>query len=99
MLIGRILFLEGAPVVSQLNPMHIGADVEAQLRNDLMAEMGAIKNYNAAIEFMVPLGDTGSRELLISILKDEEVHLDWLEAQLDQIAQMGLQNYLAQQVE
>jgi bacterioferritin len=79
--------------------MHIGADVEAQLRNDLMAEMGAIKNYNAAIEFMVPLGDTGSRELLISILKDEEVHLDWLEAQLDQIAQMGLQNYLAQQVE
>jgi bacterioferritin len=98
-LIGRIIFLEGLPIVSNLNPLHIGADVENQLHNDRAAEVGAVKNYNETIELVFDLGDNGSRELLDSILKDEEAHLDWLEAQLDQIAQMGLQNYLAQQVE
>ena len=97
-LIGRILFLEGTPVVCKLNELHIGADVAAQLQNDDHAEDGAIKMYNAAIRQAVELGDNGSRELFESILKDEEAHIDWLEAQLDQIKQMGVPIYLAEQL-
>lgn len=96
-LIARILFLEGLPVVSKLLPMHIGATVEEQLHNDQAAEVGAVKAYNEGIRLCVELGDNGSRALLESILSDEEEHLDWIEAQLDQIAQMGLQNYLVEQ--
>jgi len=97
-LIGRILFLEGKPVVSELNQIHIGETVDAQLQNDLEAEAGAIKSYNEAIRLCLELGDGGSRELIEANLHDEENHLDWLEAQLDQINQMGLQNYLQVQV-
>jgi bacterioferritin len=97
-LIARILFLEGQPIVSKLNPLNIGADVEAQHKYDLAAEQGAIKAYNNGIQLAVEVGDNGTRELLEAILKDEEDHLDWLEAQLDQIQQMGIQNYLAAQV-
>jgi bacterioferritin len=97
-LIGRILFLEGQPVVSQLNKIDIGAAVEAQLKYDLEAEAGAIKAYNDGIRLCLELGDNGSRELIDANLHDEEEHLDWLEAQLDQINQMGLQNYLLAQL-
>jgi len=97
-LIARLLFLEGIPVVSSLNPMHIGANVEEQLKNDLSAEYGAVKGYNAGIRLAVEAGDNGSRELFESILKDEEEHVDWLEAQRDQISQMGLGDYLGEQV-
>lgn len=97
-LIGRLLFLEGQPVVSQLNKISIGATVEAQLKNDLAAEAGAIKAYNDGIRLCLDLGDNGSRELIEDNLEDEEEHLDWLEAQLDQINQMGLQNYLLAQL-
>ena len=97
-LIGRILFLEGKPVVSELNQIHIGEAVDAQLQNDLEAEAGAIKSYNEAIRLCLELGDGGSRELIEANLHDEEDHLDWLEAQLDQINQMGLQNYLQAQI-
>jgi len=97
-LIARILYLEGTPVVSTLNPMHIGADVEAMHKNDWDAEAGAIKAYNDAIRLAVEVADNGTRELLDGILKDEEAHIDWLEAQLDQIRQMGIQNYLTEQI-
>jgi bacterioferritin len=97
-LIGRILFLEGKPIVSELNPLHIGETVEDQLSNDLDAEAGAIRAYNEAIRLFFELGDGGSRELIEANLHDEEEHLDWLEAQLDQIKQMGLQNYLQAQL-
>jgi bacterioferritin len=93
-LIARILFLEGLPIVSELKKMNIGATVDAQLKNDWEAEEGAIKAYNDGIKLCLELGDNGSRELIDANLKDEEDHLDWLEAQLDQIKQMGLQNYL-----
>lgn len=96
-LIGRILFLEGKPVVSQLNKISIGATVEEQLKNDLAAELGAIKGYNDGIKTCLEVGDGGSRELIEDNLEDEEEHLDWLEAQVDQIAHMGLQNYLLSQ--
>lgn len=98
-LIARILFLEGTPEVSTLNAIHIGADTEIQLKNDHLAEAGAVKAYNAAVRQAADLHDNTTREMLESILKDEEAHIDWLEAQLDQIKQMGIQNYLAQQVE
>lgn len=97
-LIARLLFLEGIPIVSSINPIHIGATVEEQLKNDLSAELGAVKAYNAGIRIAVEVADNGSRELLESILKDEEEHLDWLEAQMDQISQMGLGDYLGEQV-
>jgi bacterioferritin len=97
-LIGRILFLEGIPTVDRLNSLHIGPDVTAQVKNDQVAEAGAVRSYNDAIAQAVLAGDNGTRELLESILKDEETHIDRLEAQLDQIKQMGIQNFLAQQM-
>ena len=97
-LIGRLLFLEGLPVVSNLNAMHIGADVQAQFRYDQQAELGAVQQYNKAVRLCVEEGDNGTRAILEGILQDEENHIDWLEAQLDQIAQMGYQNYLTEQV-
>ena len=96
-LIGRIIFLEGIPIVSELKSIHIGANVSAQLKNDLASEVGAVKAYNDGIRLTVEAGDNGSRELLESILKDEENHTDWLETQHDQIEQMGIQNYLSEQ--
>ena len=96
--IGRILFLEGLPVVSELNKIHIGEDVEAHHKNDWEAESGAIQAYNEAIKLAVEGGDNGTREMLESILKDEEYHIDWIEAQLDQIKQMSIQIYLAEQL-
>jgi len=98
-LIGRLLFLEGIPVVSALKKINIGADVVAQIKNDLSAEWGAVKNYNEVIRVCVEVGDNGTRELLEAILTDEEDHVDWLEAQRDQIDQMGIQNYLVEQVD
>jgi bacterioferritin len=98
-LIGRILFLEGTPTVSKLNKIAVGANVEEQLKNDRAAEDGAIKAYNDGIRLCGELGDNGTRELIASNLQDEEKHIDWLEAQLDQISQMGLQNYLLSQAD
>jgi bacterioferritin len=98
MLIGRILFLEGTSTVSKINPMHIGNTVEDQLNHDHEAEAGAVANYNNAIQKAGELGDNGTRDLLTCILRDEEAHIDWLEAQKDQIAQMGNQLYLSLQV-
>ena len=96
--IGRIIFLEGLPVVSELNPLHIGADVLGQLKSDLGAEQGAVKAYNDAVKLAAEVGDNGTRVMLEGILKDEEDHLDWLETQLDQIEQMGIQLYLVEKV-
>jgi len=98
-LIGRILFLEGKPIVSNLNKINIGATVDAQHKNDHEAEEMAIKAYNDAIKLAVEVGDNGTRDLLEEILEDEEEHIDWIETQLDQIEQMGLQVYLGEQLE
>jgi bacterioferritin len=97
-LIARVLFLEGTPIVSKLNKINIGAEVETQHANDLKSEQGAIQAYNESINLAVQVGDNGTRELLEHILKDEEAHIDWIEAQLDQIKQMGIQNYLVEQL-
>lgn len=98
-LIERTLFLDGMPIVTKLSPISIGGDVKSQLEKDLAAELGAVKAYNEGVQLCVEVGDNGTRELLESILKDEEDHVDWLEAQLDQIGQMGIQNYLVEQID
>lgn len=98
-LIARILFLEGTPVVTKLDKISIGADVEKQHKNDWKAEEGAIKAYNATIKLAADLRDNGTRDLLQSILNEEENHIDWIEVQLDQIKQLGIQNYLVEQTE
>jgi bacterioferritin len=97
-LIARILFLDGRPIVSDLNKVHIGAEVPKMHSNDLKAEEVAIKGYNESIRLSMEVGDNGTRELLETILKDEEDHIDEIEAQLDQIKQMGPQNYLVEQI-
>ncbi|MEW6197676.1 MAG: bacterioferritin [Planctomycetota bacterium] len=97
MLIARILFLEGTPKVDKLNKIKIGADVAKQLAADLQAEQGALKMYNAAVKLADQVKDAPTRNLLEQIARDEDEHIDWLEEQNDQIAQMGLELYLANQ--
>ncbi len=96
-LIGRILFLEGLPVVSKLNQIKIGADVEKQLKNDHAAEEDAIKSYNEAIKFAGEVNDFATREVLEKILNDEDRHIDKIEELQDQISQMSLQIFLGRQ--
>ena len=97
-LIARILFLEGTPIVSNLKQIFIGPDVPKMHENDHSAEEVAIRGYNATIRMAVEVGDNNTKILLESILKEEEDHIDWIEGQLDQIKQMGLQTYLAEQI-
>lgn len=97
-IIERILYLEGRPNVSKLNPINIGKDVEAQFRSDYESEKSAVKAYNDSIKACVDAADNGTRELFRANLLDEEGDVDWLEAQMDQIKQMGIQTYLSQQV-
>jgi bacterioferritin len=97
-LIGRILFLEGSPTVSRLNQINIGKNVAEMVANDEGAEATAVRMYNDAIRKAVEARDDGTRDLLTKILNDEEEHLDWNEQQREQIAQMGIENYLASQV-
>ncbi len=96
-LISRIIFLESTPTVSKLNAIHIGADVHKQLQNDLAAEMVAVRGYNEAIHLADEVDDAATRSMLEEILRDEDAHVDYLEEQRDQIAQMGVQIYLATQ--
>lgn len=98
-LIQRIVFLEGTPVVSKLNPMKIGATVPEMITNDQEAEIDAVHAYNKAIALAHEVNDQASVDLLIRILKMEEGHEDWAEVQNAQIEQMGLANYLTNQTE
>ncbi len=96
-LIARILFLEGIPIVSDLKKMHIGAEIPKQLKNDHALEMDAIKAYNEAIVLAGEVGDFATRELLEGILKQEDEHIDQIEAFTDQINQMTLAVFLSTQ--
>jgi len=93
--IARILFLEGTPTVSKLNDIHVGADVPKQIANDLQGEYDAVKHYNAVIALCGAEGDSTTREMLEDIEKEEEGHIDTLEAFGDQISQMGIAQFLA----
>jgi bacterioferritin len=96
--IERILFLEGVPNVQRLGKINIGESVEEQFKVDLELEMDALPRLNKGIEVCREVDDNGSRLLLEEILHEEEEHVDWLEAQIDQVKQIGIQNYLAQQI-
>jgi len=97
-LMERILLLDGTPNMSDYFKINIGQHVKAQLQNDLNVEYEAVKRLNTGIEACVTAGDNGSRDLLEEILTDEEEHIDWLEGQLHAIGEMGIENYLAQQL-
>jgi bacterioferritin len=96
-LIQRLLFLEGRPVVSKLNPMKLADDVPGMIGNDQEAERGAVRAYNAGIRLARELDDQATAQLLTDILKMEEGHISWAEQQRAQIAQMGLESYLSLQ--
>ena len=98
-LIERILFLEGMPVVSKLNPIKIGASAKDMIMNDAEAEAGAVAAYNAGIRLAHEVADQSTADLLANILKMEEAHVDWAEKQRAQITQMGLETYLSLQTE
>jgi len=97
-LIDRILFLEGEPEVGMKLDVTIAADVPAQHKADLKAEIDAVKTYNAAASEALAVGDNASRDLFASILHDEEDHVNWLETQLGLIEELGLEVYLAEQI-
>jgi bacterioferritin len=96
-LIERILFLDGSPTMQPLE-LKVSKTVKGMLESDLALEVSAVKQYNDAVEIATNQGDNGSRDLLVELLKDEESHVDWLEAQLHQINELGYEQYLAQQM-
>ena len=97
-LIERILFLDGKPIVSKLNDIHIGEDVPKQLQSDLEAEYVAVKNYNEGIAICLAAADNATKEILEDILEDEDGHVDEIETLQSQIEQMGLEIFLNSQV-
>src|SRR5271170_453151 len=97
-LIEHILYLDGTPNMSDYFKINIGQNVKEQIKSDLQVEYDAVKRLNEGIEVCVKVGDNGSRDLLEGILTDEEEHIDWLEGQLHAISEMGIENYLAQQL-
>ncbi len=96
--IERVLFLEGVPNLQRLGKINIGENVEEIMRADYALELEALPRLQQGIELCRELGDNNSRHLLEEILEDEEEHVDWLEAQMSLIEQVGIQNYLAQQI-
>ena len=98
-LIERILFFEGAPTVSKLNAIKIGKTVLEMISNDDHDELDAVHAYNNAIKLALESDDQGTVDLLTKILKMEEVHVDWAEIQRTQIEQMGIENYLVNQID
>ncbi|HLC22008.1 MAG TPA: bacterioferritin [Candidatus Methylomirabilis sp.] len=97
-IIDRVLFLDGTPNMSSYDRIMIGANVRQQLENDLALETAALQVLTPGVKLCLELGDAGTRELLEHIIIDEEHHVDWLEAQLHKIGEVGYENYLAQQI-
>ncbi len=95
-LIERILFLDGTPKMEHLD-LNVGGNVRAQIEADLKLEVNAVAMYNRSIQVSRDAGDDQSRELFSKLLKDEEEHVDWLEAQVHQIKEMGYERYLSLQ--
>jgi bacterioferritin len=96
-LMERILFLDGTPSMKPLE-LTVGKNVQEMIQSDLDLELGAVKDYNAAIQVAVAEKDNGSRDLFVTLLKDEEDHVDWLEAQIHQIKELGYERYLSMQM-
>jgi bacterioferritin len=99
LVIDRILYFDAPPNMQKYMKINVGATVPEQHAFDLAVEVDAVARLNKGIELCRSIGDNGTRALLEDILKSEEEHIDWLEAQLHQIAEIGVQNYLAQQID
>ena len=97
-LIERILFLDATPSLTEPMQLTIGKNVKEQMESDLKLEIDAVGMYNQAIQIATEAADNASRELFERLLKDEEEHVDWLEAQIYQIQEIGYERYLSQQV-
>jgi bacterioferritin len=97
-LIERILFLEGMPNMGDLPKLNVGKDVKQQIQNDLDLELSAVAEYNEAVAACQHAGDNATADLLKEILKDEEEHVDFLETQLGLIKDLGIENYLVEQM-
>ncbi len=98
LLVDRIIFLEGVPEIARYDVIRVGADVEEQLQNALALELNASKTYNEGAEIARQAKDSASRQIMEQIVRETEESVDWLEAQLDMIKMMGIQNYLLSQV-
>ena len=98
MLMERILFLDGMPTMEPMS-LSIGKNVRDMIESDLELEHEAVGSYNESIRICVENGDNGSRDLFMKLLKDEEGHVDWLEAQVHQITEIGYERYLITQTE
>jgi len=98
MLIDRILFLEGVPEIARYDVIRVGTNVQEQFQNDLQLEMSGVNHYNHTIDRCAALKDNGTRDLIEPILRESEEHVDWLETQLSLIKDIGLQNYLTEQM-
>jgi bacterioferritin len=96
-LMERILFLDGTPTMKPLE-LTVGKNVQEMIQSDLDLEISAVKDYNTAIQIAVEEKDNGSRDLFVALLKDEEGHVDWLEAQIHQIKELGYERYLSMQM-
>jgi bacterioferritin len=96
-LMERILFLDGTPSMMPLE-LKVGGTVKAMIESDLALEVSAVKQYNDAVAIAMKEGDNGSRDLLVQLLKDEEDHVDFLEAQMHQIKELGYERYLTMQM-
>jgi bacterioferritin len=97
-LIERILFLDGIPTMTEAIQLKIGQNVREQLEADLKLEIHAVAMYNNSVKISRDEGDNASRELFERLLKDEEEHVDWLEAQVYQIKELGYERYLSEQI-
>lgn len=97
-LIERILFLDATPNMTEPMQLSVGRNVREQLESDLKLEIEAVAMYNRCIGIAREQGDNASRELFERLLKDEEAHVDWLEAQVHQINEIGYERYLSQQI-
>ena len=97
-LIDRILFLEGVPEIARYDVIRVGTSVKDQIENDLTLESKGVQLYNHAVPLCTQVGDAGSRELIEHILVESEEHVNWLETQLHLIQEVGIENYLTEQI-
>ncbi len=97
-LVERILFLEGVPEMGGTYTIQHPTGVKAILENQLKMELDAVKEYNESSRISVQAGDNGSKDLFETLLEDEEGHTNFLETQLSLIQEIGMDNYLAQQL-
>jgi bacterioferritin len=97
-LIERILFLDGEPKLTEVMQLNVGSNVKEQIAADLKLEINAVAMYNKFVKLAQDAGDNASRELFEKLLKDEEAHVDWLEAQEHLIQEIGYERYLSQQM-